>query len=153
MTTPSEIEALLEGYPVVVVQPVQWGEQDPFGHVNHVVYFRWYESSRITYAQKVGLMDLHKNERIGPILASISNDYRRQLTFPDTVYIGVRVTRIGRASLSMEHKIFSLNQKILAAEGSSTLVVFDYKANKPHPVPASIRRAIEELEGRSFPVK
>lgn len=148
MNTSQKLDALLDGFPVVVVLPVQWGEQDSFGHVNHVVYFRWYESSRIAYAQKVGLMDMHRSQRIGPILASVSNDYRRQLTFPDTVHVGVRVSRIGRASIAMEHRIVSRSQLALAAEGTSTLVVFDYQANKPHPVPDAIRRAIEDLEGR-----
>jgi acyl-CoA thioester hydrolase len=150
METPAAMESLLAGFPVVISQPVQWGEQDPFGHVNHVVYFRWYESSRIAYARKVGLMDLHHSRRIGPILASVSNDYRRQLTYPDAVYVGVRVSRIGRASFSMEHKIFSKAQLALAAEGTSTLVVFDYEANRPHPVPDEIRKAMEALEGRSL---
>ncbi|MGZ3337569.1 MAG: acyl-CoA thioesterase, partial [Isosphaeraceae bacterium] len=50
-------------------------------------------------------MDMHKNEGIGPILASVANDYRRQISYPDTVHIGVRITRIGRSSIDMEHKI------------------------------------------------
>ena len=150
MNTSPEIDALLDGFPVVIALPVQWGEQDAFGHVNHVIYFRWYESSRIAYAQKVGLMELHESERIGPILASVSNDYRRQLTFPDSVHVGVRVSRIGRASIAMEHKIISRSQVAVAAEGTSTLVVFDYKTNTPHPVPDPVRRAIEDLEGRSL---
>lgn len=150
MNTSPEIDALLDGFPVVVVFPVQWGEQDAFGHVNHVVYFRWYESSRIAYAQRVGLMDMHRSRRVGPILASVSNDYRRQLTFPDTVHVGVRASRVGRASIAMEHRIVSRSQLALAAEGTSTLVVFDYQANKPHPVPDVVRQAIEDLEGRSL---
>jgi acyl-CoA thioester hydrolase len=81
----------------------------------------------------------------------VANDYRRQLTFPDAVHVGVRVTRIGRASIAMEHVIVSAGRGAVAAEGTSTLVVFDYNANRPHPVPDAIRRAIEELEGRSLP--
>jgi acyl-CoA thioester hydrolase len=149
MNTSSDIDRLLERFPVVVVQPVQWGEQDAFGHVNHTVYFRWYESARIAYALKVGLMELHATQGIGPILASASNDYRRQLTYPDAVHIGVRISRIGRASLAMEHVIVSADQRAIAAEGTSTLVVFDYKTNRPHPVPDADRQAIEQLEGRS----
>ncbi|MDG3006515.1 acyl-CoA thioesterase [Paludisphaera mucosa] len=151
MSTPDEMEPLLADYRVVIEQPVQWGEQDLFGHVNHVHYFRWYESSRIAYAERVGLMHLHRAERIGPILASIANDYRRQLTFPDTVHVGVRVTRIGVASISLEHKIFSRSQQALAAEGTSTLVIFDYTYQRPTRVPETIRKAIEEMEGREFP--
>ena len=145
-----KMKAVLAAYPVVIVQPVQWGEQDPLGHVNHVTYFRWYETARIAYFLKVGLMDMHKHERIGPILASVANDYRRQLTYPDTVHIGVRITRIGRSSMEMEHKILSQSDHAIAAEGTSTLVVFDYQTNKSHPVPARIRHAIETLEGRTF---
>ena len=150
MDAESKIKSLLAGYPVVVVQPVQWGEQDALGHVNHVTYFRWYETGRIVYFTRVGLMDMHKAERIGPILASVTNDYRRQLSYPDTVHIGVRITRIGRSSFGMEHKIVSQNDLALACEGSSTMVIFDYQTNKPHAVPARIRHAIEELEGQKF---
>jgi acyl-CoA thioester hydrolase len=150
MDAETKARSLLTEFPVVIVQPVQWGEQDPLGHVNHVTYFRWYESARIAYFLKIGLMDMHKNERIGPIIASVSNDYRRQITYPDTVQIGVRVTSIGRSSLGMEHKIVSQTDHHVSAEGTSTLVVFDYQANKAHAVPARIRHAIEALEGRAF---
>ena len=150
MDAEAKVRSLLAEFPVVIVQPVQWGEQDPLGHVNHVTYFRWYESARIAYFLKIGLMDMHKHERIGPILASVSNDYRRQITYPDTVHIGVRVTRIGRSSLGMEHKIASQNDHHVSAEGTSTLVVFDYEAKKAHAVPARIRHAIEALESKTF---
>jgi len=150
MDAEQKLKALLAEYPVVVVQPVQWGEQDALGHVNHVTYFRWYESARIAYFLRIGLMDMHKHERIGPILASVANDYRRQVNYPDTVHIGVKITRIGRSSLDMEHKIISQNDHAIAAEGRSTLVVFDYESNKSHPVPARIRHAIEAIEGRTF---
>ena len=112
--------------------------------MNHVTYFRWYESARIAYFLKVGLMDMHKNEGIGPILASVANDYRRQISYPDNVLIGVRITRIGRSSMDMEQKIFR------GRGGHSTLVVFDYQTNKSCPVPARIRHAVENLEGRTF---
>jgi acyl-CoA thioester hydrolase len=150
MDAEHKIKVLLAEFPVVVVQPVQWGEQDALGHVNHVTYFRWYETGRIAYFRQLGLMEMHKTERIGPILASVANDYRRQLSYPDTVHIAVRVTRIGRSSLGMEHKIISQNDHAVAAEGSSTVVIFDYQANRSHPVPARIRHAIESLEGRTF---
>jgi acyl-CoA thioester hydrolase len=150
MDAESKLKTLLSEFPVVVSQPVQWGEQDSLGHVNHVVYFRWYETARIAYFLRIGLMDMHKSERIGPIIASVANDYRRQINYPDTVDIGVRITRIGRSSFDMEHRIYSRSEGALAAEGKSTLVVFDYQANKSHSVPARIRHAIEALEGRAF---
>ena len=34
-------------YPVVIEIPVAWGEMDAYGHVNNIVYFRYFESARI----------------------------------------------------------------------------------------------------------
>ena len=39
-------EALLDGFPVVAHLPLHWGEMDAFGHLNNVVYFRYFETAR-----------------------------------------------------------------------------------------------------------
>lgn len=145
-----EWAGLLAGFPVTVTLPVQWGDQDAFDHVNNTVYFRWYESARIAYGRQVGLHLWKETRNIGPILASITCDYRRQLTFPDTIHVGARVTRIGRSSMTMEHVLVSEAVGGVAAEARSAVVMFDYNAGRSYPVPDEIRRAIEELEGRSF---
>ena len=150
MEDANALDALLEGYPVVIALPVQWGDQDAFGHVNNTVYFRWFESARIAYFLRIGLRTLQADERIGSILASSSCDYRKSITFPDAIRVGVRVTRIGRTSIGFEHRIVSEAQEVLAAEGTSTVVVIDYADNRPRPVPDSVRQAIAALEGREF---
>lgn len=142
--------SVLDGYPVVITLPVQWGDQDAFAHVNNVVYFRWFESARIAYFLRIGLMAGPDGRPVGPILAASSCEYRRSVVFPDTVHVGIRATRIGRSSIGLEHRIVSERQDALAAEGTSTTVFYDYAAKKPHPVPDEVRRAIEDLEGRAF---
>ncbi len=117
-----------------------------FGHVNNTVFFRWFESARIAYLDRIGLSRLMAGEQIGPILASITCNYRRQLTFPDTVNIGSRITCIGRTSMTMIHALHSC-AGALVADGESTIVAFDYKAQRPVPVPEEIRAAIAALEG------
>ena len=135
-------------FSVVIELPVQWGEQDSFGHVNNIIYFRWFESARIAYLERLNLRGGPRGpDPIGPILASIKCDFRRQLTYPDQVLVGARVTRIGRSSIGMAHLVWSRAQRAVAAEGDSTLVVFDYQAGRPHPVPDSLRQAIAALEG------
>ena len=68
---------MLEGFPAVAVQPVQWGDQDLFGHVNNTVYFRWYETARVEYWYKSGLHELMSPRGLGPILASVKCDYKK----------------------------------------------------------------------------
>ena len=132
---------LLAKFPVIVRIPVQWGDQDAFGHVNNTVPHRWFESARIALFSRIGLLDLRKEQGIGPILAAVSCEYRRQINFPDTVQVGIRVARVGRSSMGFEHAIVSESQNALVAEGTSTTVVFDYEAHKSQPVPDEIRRA------------
>jgi acyl-CoA thioester hydrolase len=150
MDSGTKCASLLAGYPVQVVLPVQWGDQDALGHVNNTVPFRWFESARIAYNQRIGLLDLFEAERIGSILAATACDFLRQITFPDTVHVGIRAVRIGRTSVGMEHAVVSERQGAVVAQGTSTIVVMDYRTNKPHPVPTSIRQAMETLERRAF---
>ena len=141
---------LLANYPVTLDWPVQWGDQDAFGHVNNTVYFRWCESARVAWLQRLGLAEWMQPTTIGPILAKIECNYKRQLHFPDTVRIGTRITRLGRTSLTMEHAIVSLAQNAIVAESTSVIVVFNYQTQRPTAIPAEVRGLIESLEGRKF---
>ncbi len=140
-----ELTAL--GYRCLLRLPVQWGDQDAFGHVNNTIPIRWFESSRIVYLEQTGMQDLLGQLRLGPILAAINCNYRRQLRYPDTVWVGGKVTRLGNSSLTMVHAVWSEREKAVAAEGDSTIVVFDYAANRPRRVPDEIRAALTAYEG------
>jgi acyl-CoA thioester hydrolase len=129
--------------------PVFWGDQDAFGHVNNTVYFRWMEIARIEYFEWARLNELMAQAGIGPILASIKCDFRRQLKYPDTVLVSGKVTSMGGASIKMTHLIYSQTQQAVVAEGDSVIVAFDYQAQRPVRIPDSIRARIDSMEGRS----
>ncbi len=132
-------------YPIIFSIPVQWGEQDMFGHVNNVVYLRWCETARILYLEAIGLWELLRTIKVGCILAQLTCNYIKPVTFPDTVHVGARVTKIGNSSFKMEHAIFSETLG-LVADADSTLVVYDYNVGKSCAMPAEVRAAIASLE-------
>lgn len=140
----------LAEFPMILTLPVQWGDQDPFGHVNNVVFFRWFESARIAYCEQVGMDGMSRDAETGPILASIRCDYRRQLRFPDTVLIGASVTRLGRSSFTMMHRAYSTAQGQTVADGESALVCFNYIEQTTIPIPADLRERIAALEGKAL---
>ena len=141
----------LDQFPVIISLPVQWGDQDALSHVNNIVYLRWAESSRIEYLWRAGAWDGSAGVTAGPILAAISCEYRLPMIYPDTVNVGTRITAIGNSSFKMEHRIVSANRKVVAADLDSTLVWVDYRTGKSVSLPTEMRKAIEELEGRSLP--
>ena len=143
-----EPKDLLCQFPVVVSLEVEWGDQDAFSHVNNTVYLKWCETARVVYLGKVGVWQMIKDEGRGPILASISCDYRQPVVFPDTVLVGARVSNIGRSSFRMEHSVVSVSRNAVVAEAHSTLVFIEYEKGTSLPLPAEIRQAMEQLEGR-----
>jgi len=138
----------LSGHPIIVTLPVQWGDQDSFGHVNNVVYFRWMESARIEYFRQTGFGST-TNKGAEPILPSITCNFRRQLTYPDTLLVSASIASIGRTSMKMAHLVYSTANKTIAAEGDSVLVMFDYTNQRPILIADDIRTRIDAFEGRS----
>jgi acyl-CoA thioester hydrolase len=142
---PARIRTKLAGYRTITCLPVQWGDQDAFGHVNNVVYFRWFESARVDLLNACHSAVTMSGTGLGPILASVKCDYRRQLRFPDTVYIGSKITRSGRSSADIMHAVVSREQGEIVAEGVSVIVVFDYDTQRVTRIPDDLRQQFEAL--------
>jgi acyl-CoA thioester hydrolase len=139
-------EALLEGFPVVVELPVFWGDMDYFRHVNNIVFFRYFESARIEYLERIGFRQEAQADGAGPILHSTQARFRRPLTWPDTVLVGARTVDVGEDRFTQEYRLVSRAQGEVAAEGGGILVAFDYAANRKVPLPVRVRAAIQALE-------
>jgi acyl-CoA thioester hydrolase len=145
---PGSVRSALADYRTTTTLPVQWGDQDAFGHVNNVIYFRWFESARIDLLDVFQSAVTMSGSGLGPILASIKCDYRRQLHFPDTVSIGSRITRVGRSSFDIGHAIVSHQQNQVVAEGSSVIVIYDYSAKRVTRIPDDLRNLFEHECGQ-----
>jgi acyl-CoA thioester hydrolase len=137
---------LLAGYPVVIRIPIQWGEMDAYGHVSNVVFFRYFESARVLYLERCGLLESYERDKVGAILHSTSCRFRRPLYYPDTAVVGTRVIELGEDRLTMSHELVSEAQDALAAEGTAVVVSYDYTRREPVRIPDDVRAAIEKLE-------
>lgn len=151
-TRPAEVAALVAEFPVVVDLPVAWGEMDAMGHVNGVVFIRYFETSRFTYFARLGpaLEGMGSADR-GWILASLTCRYRAPLTFPDTVSVGTRVAAVGIDRYLMEHRVVSHRLGKVAAEGDVLIVAYDYRAGGKTPLVGTDRAAIAAIEGHEPP--
>ena len=136
----------LADYPVVVDIPVAWGEMDAYGHVNNIVYFRYFETARMAYFDKLASPDFANRNPLGPILASTSCRFRAPLAFPDRISVGARVARVDEDRFVMFYAVYSHRLQKLAAEGEGTIVCFDYRENRKAPLPAELKQKISALE-------
>ena len=140
------MENILLTCPVVVEIPVAWGEMDAFGHVNNIIYFRYFENARIAYFGKLDLMTFMNETGIGPILASTQCKFRLPLTYPDTVSAAAKIVKLEDDTLMMAYYVVSHKYQKIAAEGDGIIVSYDYRGNKKVPIPDEIRKRILAVE-------
>ncbi len=137
---------LLAGFPVVIEQAVVWGEMDAYRHVNNTVYFRYFENARLEYFRRLGWFEYERESGVGPILAATQARFRKPLTYPDTVWIGGRVSSLADDRFTLEHRVVSQRLNAVACEGEGTVVTFHYQRGEKVSIPDELRRRIAELE-------
>ncbi|MCR9164585.1 MAG: acyl-CoA thioesterase [Nannocystaceae bacterium] len=123
--------------------PVAWGDMDAFGHVNNVVYFRWFETGRMSLFSEIGVTLRDIDEGCGPILAQTSCSFRKPVTFPDTVTVHTSISRIGTKSFGMLYRIQSEALDDTVAEGEGALVWYDYAKGETASIPADLRARLQ----------
>lgn len=135
-----------ESYPVVIKYPVPWGDMDALGHVNNVVYFRYFENIRIEYMRMLGLFGAAD---YGPVIAETSARYRRPVVFPDTLRVGATITELHEYGCLQEYGIFSTEQDTVVTFGSARIVMLD-RSGRKRAVTESLRDEIQRLEQRAL---
>ncbi|WP_154224194.1 acyl-CoA thioesterase [Marinicella rhabdoformis] len=131
-----------QAFPTQITLPVQWGDMDAFGHVNNVMYFRYFESVRLAYFESLELMS-HKH--LAPILAETQCKFRRPLFYPDQITVGTAVTEIHEYGFMMQYGIFSKQQQTAASLGSGRIVLIDKATGAKGVVDDVMKQRIEDL--------
>ena len=144
------MKSLLKTFPIIVNYPVIWGDMDSFQHVNNVIYFRYFETARIQYFEALGWMDIIRKMGIGPILGSTSCRYLIPLSYPDTVFVGAKITELYEKRFTMEYLLVSEQHPKPVAEGTGVVMCYDYQKNQTTRIPEVIRLSIEKLEEQVF---
>ena len=127
------MQSLLKQCPVVIETPIAWGQMDAFQHLNNTTYFRFFESGRIAYFERLNFLRYMEETGVGPILASTSCRFKIPLTYPDTVSIGTRVSEVQDDRFTMEYLVLSHKHQKIAAEGSGLNCLFQLQGKQEGP--------------------
>jgi acyl-CoA thioester hydrolase len=117
---------------------VRFADLDMLGHVNNKAYATYFETARVAFMTECGLSD---GLRVGVAMVRLEIDYRKEIRFPATLRLGVRLLRLGNSSLTLACAIF--NGDVCAATSQSTAVRFDAEARGSKPFSPSERQALE----------
>jgi acyl-CoA thioester hydrolase len=155
---------------------IRFRDLDPLAHVNNTVYFTYFEEARSYYLSKLehwqdpqhaeGELPPSEEEvghnpriqtgvrrtRYGLLVKEMTCTYNLPLIRSDQAEVGVRTVKVGRTSFIMDHQIRDMNiHERIFATGRSVMVYCDYTTGRPYPIPDTMRRAFEIMEGRKFP--
>ncbi|MGH7459865.1 MAG: acyl-CoA thioesterase [Pseudomonas sp.] len=139
MPEPPEAAPFRFIYPV----PVRFRDLDAMGHAHHSLALIYIEEARAAYWRDV----LGRNEldEIDYVLGQVSVRFLKRITFPGTLRVGVRVSRLGNSSFTMQYEIRGQSGEQLAS-AETVQVMYDYAADRPKPIPAEVRNSISEFE-------
>jgi len=120
----------------------RWADNDVYGHVNNVVYYAYFDTLINRYLIEQGGLDIQLDHAIAVCVES-QCAYKKSISFPDVLHAGLRVTRLGRTSVTYQIGIF--RGEDVCAEGSFVHVFVERATRKPTPIPTAIRNALERI--------
>jgi acyl-CoA thioester hydrolase len=121
---------------------IRFGDQDALGHVNNTVIASYLEHARCQLLMP--LLVTPEMPELNIVLARIVIDYVRELRFPGTVDIGVRIARTGGKSFVIAGAVFL--GEACCAVSEATIVFFDMMTRRSAEPPASVRAALAALK-------
>jgi len=127
-------------YPVYT----RWMDNDVYGHVNNVTYYSYFDSTINRYLIEQGGLDIHSAKIVGYVVSS-SCQFRRPVAYPDSISVGLRVSKLGNSSVTYELGIFRESEEEAAAHGQVVHVFVDRDQNCSVPMPAQIRHCLNEI--------
>lgn len=143
-----ETEKLIEDCASVIQIPVAWGDMNAALHVSNTVYFKYFESARVDFFERVNFLQRDSTKDIGIVIASISCKFRIPLVYPDTLSVGTKICSIQEDRFTMKHLLVSHNHQKLAAEGEAVIVTYDYKKQTKAPVPQFLIERINDIQNK-----
>lgn len=122
---------------------VWFSDTDAQGVVYYGRYLPYFDHARTEYHRHLGGFATRGCEFV---MRASSVEYHAPARFDDLLEIFVRVSRIGRTSVSYECAACRLPDDELMVTGQQTLVLIDVDSRRPTPVPDDLRAAVRALE-------
>ncbi|CAM2759062.1 4-hydroxybenzoyl-CoA thioesterase [Mycobacterium intermedium] len=146
-TVPSGPDNLTSSdFPVLWPVLTRWADNDMFGHLNNAVYYQLFDTAINAWINTRAGVDPMSTPALG-IVAESGCRYFSELHFPQSLTVGLAVTRLGRSSVTYRLGIFKgdadTGPRPTTALGHWVHVYVDRTTRKSVPIPAAIRTLLE----------
>ena len=124
---------------------VGFSDTDAQGIVYYGRYNPYFDLARVEYLRSLGLLRYGGSGDF--VMRANDVEYFAPARFDDEIEVHVRVSRIGRTSVTFEFAAHRLPDELLLVTAHQTLVYVDLEARKALAVPDDYRARIAGFEG------
>ena len=125
---------------------IEWGDCDPAGIVYFPNFFRYFDNATTRlFTEALGAKKAEWMARYGAAglpMADIQASFRAPAAFGDEVAVETRVTRLGRSSVGLEHRMFRGEQLLVEAQAVRVWVVRKGNAISASELPPEVRQRL-----------
>ena len=129
---------------------VGFSDTDAQGIVYYGRYNPYFDLARVEYLRELGLLRRRDEPRPDGgdfVMRANVVEYFAPAVFDDEIEVFVRVSRLGRTSITFEFAAYRVPDDVLMVTAHQTLVYVDLAERRAQPIPAEYRNPIAGLEG------
>jgi acyl-CoA thioester hydrolase len=127
---------------------VGFSDTDAQGIVYYGRYLPYFDQARVEYARHLNMLATGPEEYEFVMRAS-TIEYLAPARFDDLIEVYIRVSRIGRTSVTYECAAYRVEDDVVMVTAQQTLVLVDLEERKACAIPESFKERIREFEGDS----
>ena len=138
----------LDDFPVHRPVTTRWSDNDMYGHLNNAVYYELFDSAINGWQAEHVTIDPMTDATQG-VVAESGCVFFAEVGFPTTLVVGLRVTRLGRSSVTYELGLFvdpaeaASEDAGIKAVGHWVHVEIDAATRRPTPIPDHLRALMQ----------
>lgn len=121
---------------------LRWGDMDALGHINNIMYFRYFEQVRIEWYESLNFGKLEKTTS-GMVIVDNHAEYLKPLVYPQQIQVHMAGHTPGRSSFVSTYTITAGD--VLYSRGSARVVWVGQAAGKSVPLPDKVRALVSDI--------
>jgi acyl-CoA thioester hydrolase len=125
---------------------VGFSDTDAQGIVYYGRYLPYFDSARVEYHRHLGMLDRGGREH-ELVMRANTIEYLAPAMFDDLVEVFIRVSRIGRTSITYDFAAYRVEDDLLMVTARQALVLVDLDERKAYPIPEKMIEPIAAFEG------
>lgn len=128
----------LDDLPYRIGIPTRWSDNDMFGHINNVLYYRFFEAVILRFlAEKANYLGFTEPEIV--LAAESQCRFLKPLSYPGDIVAALGIEHLGRTSVCYGLALFAPGETEASAMGHWVHVFADRATQRPVAIPDSIR--------------